>query len=532
MQKMTDSLKAAVRSSFQVPVAMVEIFNSDGSFAGVLEDVENVSLSVASSRDILRTIKMTLDNTDSKYTPNPELFEENFFWYTKTMKVFFGYRTGDNMDYDEMLPQGVFTIEGIKATDNPNDNYIEIEGNDLKVKLIDDKFDDVYKVKGMGAESSNYTRASSGASVTVSSQDNKNPFFNINDGFLTTFWAPNKATTDPQTITIDMGQNREINVIYLQWGEHSFDFNRRVFYYLEQSLDNIDWYRITDLNGYDETSSKFGEVEHVIEQLTTRYIRIKILEWTGRLMLRDVKAQLILAFNTVDEVIKDVAFSAGITNYRIPKTRRYIKESMANVGDEKYKFMKSMAASIGWIPPQFDEEGYLITYPRDINPMSLAWVFHVDTDNIFSFSPKFSSYNVCNVIVVIYKSSTDKTIVGRAIDNDPKSPTYVNRPGMGRRVKTYESDTYNTQEKVNMYAQQKLYERTRFKHQTNLPITGHPGLQVDDVIQVEVPSSKIKELYVVTGFDSDFSVRGATYDTRVHISQLGTFNDEEAGEVE
>jgi hypothetical protein len=438
------------------------------------------------------------------------------------------------MDYEEMLPQGVFTIEGIKATDNPNDNYIEIEGNDFKVKLIDDKFDDVYKVRGTGSYSANYSSAAKGASVTVSSYAVlTNPGSNIIDGSLTSSWSPQYFKTDPQTIIIDMGQSYLINVIYLQWGEHSFDFNRRVFYYLEHSADNINWSRIVDLNGYnDEKTSKFGEVEHVFDQITTRYIRINILEWTGKLMLRDAKTLFTLAFNTVDEVIKDVAFSAGITNYRIPKTRRYIKEAMANVGDGKLKFMKSLATSIGWTEPQFDEDGYLFTKPRDINPLDLAWHFHVDTDNIFSFSPKFSSYNVCNVIVVIYKSSTDKTIVGRAIDNDPKSPTYVNRPGMGRRVKTYESDTYNTQEKVNMYAQQKLYERTRFKHQTNLPITGHPGIQVDDVIQVEIPSSKIKELYVVTGFDSDFSVSGATYDTRVHISQLGTFNDEEAGEVE
>jgi hypothetical protein len=532
MQQMTDSLKESIRSSFQVPAARVEIYNSDGSYYGILEDVENVSVSVASSRDILRTIKITLDNTDSKYTPDPELFEENFFWYTKTMKVFFGYKTGENMDYEEVMPQGVFTIEGIKATDNPNDNYIEIEGNDLKVKLIDDKFDDVFKVKGTASESPNYASAGNGSSVTVSSQDAKNPGIRINDGFLTTYWSPSKATTDPQTITIDMGQDRLINVIYLQWGEQSFDFNRRVFYYLEHSADNINWYRIMDLNGHDETASKFGEVEHVFDPITCRYFRIIVMEWTGTLMLMDVRAQNITATQTIDKVIKDVAFTAGITNYRIPITRRYIKEAMANVGDEKLKFMKKMATSIGWIEPQFDEEGYLITHPRDINPLKLAWHFHVDTDNIFSFSPKFSSYNVCNVIVVIYKSSTDKTIVGRAIDNNPKSPTYVNRPGMGRRVKTYESDAYNTQEKVNMYAQQKLYERTRFKHQTNLPITGHPGIQVDDVIQVEIPTSKIKELYVVTGFDSDFSVRGASYDTRVHISQLGTFNDEEAGEVE
>lgn len=532
MQQMTDSLKDAIRSTFQVPVARVEIYNPDGSLSGVIEDVESVNLSVASSREILRTVKLTIDNSDSKYTPDPEIFEYNFFWYTKTMKIFFGYQTGDLMDTPEYLPQGEFTIEGIKATDDPEDNFIEIEGSDLKTKLVEDKFDDVFKLRGIAVESPDYSQYYDDSQFTASSHATGYlPEYVIDNDNYETSWRPSPTDTAPYG-TLYMEGSFDINVVYIYWGEHSFDYSNRISYYLEHSLDAVNWYRIQDLNGLDENASLFGDVEHVFDTIHARYVRIMITGWSGQIQMRNVKTQHITSALSVDKVIKDVAFASGITKFRVPKTRRYIKEAMADIGDQKYKFIKKIATSIGWIEPQFDEEGYLTTYPRDINPVDIAWRFHVDTDNIFSFSPKFSTYNLANVIVVIYKSSSDKAIIGRAIDKDPNSPTSIYKPGMGRRVKVYENDSYDTQDKVDIYAQQKLYERTRFKHQTNLPVTGHPGLQVDDVVLVEIPTSRISELYVITGFDSDFDASSATYDTRIHISQLGTFNDEEGEQIE
>jgi hypothetical protein len=74
---------------------------------------------------------------------------------------------------------------------------------------------------------------------------------------------------------------------------------------------------------------------------------------------------------------------------------------------------------------------------------------------------------------------------------------------------------------VDKIADQRLFERTRYKHQTELPVTGHPGLQHDDVVQVNVPEAKVENvLYIVTGFVTSFDAESAVFDTRINISQL------------
>lgn len=207
----------------------------------------------------------------------------------------------------------------------------------------------------------------------------------------------------------------------------------------------------------------------------------------------------------------------------IPKTRRFIPRKMAEIGDEKEALCRTAAGSVGWVEPYMDEDGAYTTGPRDINPINVAWDYDPETDNIFSYSPTLSN-DVHNVIVVVYKNSSGKSIVGRAQDDDPLSPTYIGdatNPGLGRRVFKYEGEEYNTQDKADAVASLKLFERTRYKHQTSLPVTGHPGIQVDDVIQVTVPDARIQNFYyLITGFVLSFDAENATFDTQINISQL------------
>jgi hypothetical protein len=671
MQTLSRTLKEAIRGTYQVPLAKLEIYNQDGSLAATVTDVESCSINVAGSRKVLRTFSATLNNEDGQYTPDPDQYERNILWYNKTVKIFYGFQTTAGEEY---LPQGEFTLDVIHPKASPDGSSLDISGQDQISKLIEDKFTDTYKVTDSAAtESANHALATAGSVATASSNvaagdeiqqqgrihyvdtfavingnklkaENENTeessdTVRIIDGStangwrqnytpksgesvteveseifidlqsqedlqeitllletdtvltdfvyysadnvswtsttLTTFdpaglvrfirfkvrrttalldgswtlavfevqcktaknftpalaidgdvygshWRPKVVSLDPDpNLTIDFGAVKAINAIYLYWSDQSFDFWNRVKYFLESSSDAVTWTRITDINGLDETKDLFGDVEHVFTEVSCRYIRINIKDRDGICKLRHVKTVKVTAIQTVDKVIKDVlATVSGLdaTKVKIPITRRWIKKKMAEIGEEKELFCRTAAGSIGWEDPYMDENGYYVTGPRDINPVDLAWAFDVETDNIFSFSPRFSN-DIFNVIVVVQKTSGSKGLVGKAEDDNPLSPTFTGK--IGRRVRKYEGESYDTQDKVDQYARQKLFERTRFKHQTSIPVTGHPGIQPDDVVTVNVPEAKVESLhYLVTGYVTTFDAAAAQFDTRINISQL------------
>lgn len=793
----------------------MEIYNQDGSLEATVTDIMEATVDVFGSRKVLRSFSCSIDDHSGLYTPDPDQFDRNVLWYNKTAKVFYGYKTGNDNSTEEYLPQGVFTIDSIKPIVTPEGVELQISGQDLISKLIEDKFDDVYTVEdAAGSESANYALANSGSSAAATSSisagdeiqtqsrihyvdtfatvngletdadnesltdphqmldstitteepewghchegsnyqgslsgfgytggfawdsnandasnvgrsigarfDNKvtfksfelrdsdstsriiaadikvhfsnenstwteitdisktidtvdgrarvkvdihdnisakywkfscdapdanytfrdlggfqvwcnefnqppyilegwryqytpgsgetvsqieaeifvdlqskeniqeitinlvdgaeltdfvyvspdnaswtqyasssfdpagqvrfikfrsrktsenadgswsmgiseiqvktsdsfSPDLSIDSDIYNTHWRPGITDPDP-VLTINFGSSRTFNALYLYWGKDSFDFWNRSKYYLEHSADGISWTRITDLNSLDESSSMFGDVEHVFDPITASHIRISIKGRDGVCKLRHVKCVNVTATEYVDKVIKDVLVTAGVTSHNIPRTRRWIKKKMAEIGDDKEDFCRDVAAAIGWINPVMDENGVYTTGPRDINPVDLAWEFSSGSDNIFSYSPRFSN-DIKNVIVVIYKDSGARSVVGRAIDDDPLSPTYTEK--LGRRVQVYEGEMYNTQEKCDIMAEQKLFEKTRFKHRTSLPVTGHPALQVDDAVTVTIPETNITDYYyLITGYTTSFVSDSAQFDTRINISQL------------
>jgi hypothetical protein len=489
MQQMTDTLKAAIRSTYQVPIAKMEVYNADGSLAGELTEIMSCEIDVASSRKVLRTFSATVENGEGELSPDPFLYQENFLWYNKTVKIFYGYHTSAG---DEWLSQGIFTLDSIKPDVTPEGYVLEISGQDAITKIIEDKFDDAFLLNQ----------------------------YILGDSVLDYGWSQS-WDPDAQAYTFDLSfYNQDINVIYLYWGNDALDIKNYVRYKIQYSADKETWYTFTDLNGIDETVAVYGDVEHCVNYSNERgmqYIRITILEAGGDIILRDMKPLYINTYKSADQHLREIADTAGITNFEMPITRKYIPRKTVSPGEEKYTTMTRITSSIGWKDPYMDEHGVLRTEPENFRSVLPAWHFNVDTDNIFSFSPRFTN-DVYNVIVAIYKSGGEKGIVGRAIDDDPNSPTSVQQ--IGRRVMTYENEMINTQEKADQFAARKLYERSQWKHQTNIPVSGHPAIQVDDMVDVTVPEAKINNLrYKVTGFKTSFDADSVQFDTRINISE-------------
>jgi hypothetical protein len=352
--------------------------------------------------------------------------------------------------------------------------------------------------------------------IQIKTARNFTPDLAIDGDIHNTDWRPRATDPDP-VITFDLGQSRSINALYTYWGKNSFDFWNRVKYFIETSVNGSTWSRLVDLNGYDESRSFYGEVEHVFAPVSVRYVRINIKGRDGVAILRHIRIMSITASKTIRDLMIEVLQTTNLTDYEIPFTRRYVERKMAEIGDEKEAFLRTLARSANW-DTVTDENGVYKAYSRNIDPVDYAWDFKTDTDNIFSFSLNLTN-DIKNVIVVTYETTSEKAIVGRAIDDNPLSPTSVSN--LGRRVVKYSGESYNSQEICDRVAQERLFEKTRQKHQTTLPVTGHPGIQVDDVVQVTVEEAKVRgSFYLVTGYETTFRAESAEFDTRINISQL------------
>lgn len=343
---------------------------------------------------------------------------------------------------------------------------------------------------------------------------------NSGNNFQVTSWRPMPGETNP-FIMIDLRMVRAINCIKLQWGRNSGDFWNQVKYYIEVSTDKVTWHTINDANDYEGAEYVYGNIEHVIMPESPRYIRIQITGVLGLAILRHIVIQK----NTTQkgnashmyEIIKGTGFTAGSTVF-FPITQRFTRNKNIEIGTEKGDVIRELSFSSGWGAPFDDELGVLRAERKKINPHMPAWDFRIETDNILSFSPTFTN-DIKNVIIVTYENSDQKAIVGTAIDDNPLSPTSIQR--LGRRVVKYSGESYDTQEKCDQIARDRLFDKTRFKHSVDLPVTGHPALQINDVIRVTVNDTGVNEtLYLITGISHKFSADPRSFETKFDIAQL------------
>jgi hypothetical protein len=409
-------------------------------------------------------------------------------------------------------------IEGAELTDflwTSPDNATWTSSTSTTVTPVGDVRFIRFKVRKRTADADGKWRLGV-SEIQIKTAKNFTPSLAIDGDIHNTDWRPRATDPDP-VITFDLGQSRSINALYTYWGKNSFDFWNRVKYFIETSVNGSTWSRLVDLNGYDESRSFYGEVEHVFAPVSVRYVRINIKGRDGVAILRHIRIMSITASKTIRDLMIEVLQTTNLTDYEIPFTRRYVERKMAEIGDEKEAFLRTLARSANW-DTVTDENGVYKAYSRNIDPVDYAWDFKTDTDNIFSFSLNLTN-DIKNVIVVTYETTSEKAIVGRAIDDNPLSPTSVSN--LGRRVVKYSGESYNSQEICDRVAQERLFEKTRQKHQTTLPVTGHPGIQVDDVVQVTVEEAKVRgSFYLVTGYETTFRAESAEFDTRINISQL------------
>ncbi len=309
-----------------------------------------------------------------------------------------------------------------------------------------------------------------------------------------TAWRPSKSDLD-RYIELTFASS-VINVLYLYWGINYLDFWNRVKYKVYY-LSGTSWVLLAD----QSAQSVVGFVEHVFNPVTTTKLRIEIVETTGVIALRHVDIRNITAVNTYSYLFRVIAEGAGITQHRITPTRMYKASLLKRYGEDRQTVLDELAEAIQW-EWFFDSDNYLVFRPEVIDPTNPAWSLTVGEDNIESFSPRFSSQDVRNVVIVV--SDRPEAVLTSIVKNDNLyDPASIQQIGE-KTADPIENNFLKTQAEVDFVAQMELWRQSRFRHSASDSIMPNPAMEVGDVIKFkESFFTNVDTVYLVQSIDID-----------------------------
>lgn len=156
--------------------------------------------------------------------------------------------------------------------------------------------------------------------------------------------------------------------------------------------------------------------------------------------------------------------------------------------------VREIAASCGY-NAYFDPLGTLVVGPAA--PHLTGVTYQPGSDSILMTSSRKYDKSKTYSGVIVRGEHPDKTPVRYELwDSDPKSPTYAFGP-FGKRPYGYFSNLVTTAVQAQHVAELLFPEVTRISQECEITVAGHPGHDVDDVIEIVDPRSRTSGLWQV-----------------------------------
>ncbi len=320
-------------------------------------------------------------------------------------------------------------------------------------------------------------------------QNATHPASNAVDGDATTAWRPSATDLD-RWITIDLGQSRTFNQVWLKWGTSDGDLWNRVKYRLSTSADGSAW-------TLQETTStrKAGAVEHAFAaDVTARYIKVEVTEATGAVILRDVSVKKITAVNTISYLAQQIIQHADPNaRLRITRTWQYYKYPLGFAEEHNHlDQLQKLVQSIGW-EYRFSADGYDEVGPPEMDPTSPAWTYKEGEANFSALPAEIDTDALRNKIKVVGMNANFRPVEGVAADDNLNSPTSIQRIGtLFDKVFDPYADTIA---KCEARARAILAERTRVTQTLKPQGIIHPGHDPGDVVKVVMPAVAVDGVF-------------------------------------
>lgn len=171
-----------------------------------------------------------------------------------------------------------------------------------------------------------------------------------------------------------------------------------------------------------------------------------------------------------------------------------------SAGEARWKAMKELA-DLAVYTLYFDTNGYLRFRPqRDLEKTPPCWTYKPEDYTLYAGSNKrLDDSELCNHILVIGGSSQTATVTAEAKDDDPDSPTSIQR--IGSRLYIHGPDPLiTTKELAQARADYELQKRLAIAERVDLELVPNYLHEAEDVIELIDPNNEINDRYELVRF--------------------------------
>lgn len=197
----------------------------------------------------------------------------------------------------------------------------------------------------------------------------------------------------------------------------------------------------------------------------------------------------------IDQTIADIVLSRLTVPVRITQSTYPLPAVVYERLTDAWDAVREIAEA-GAVQAYFDQLGTLVIAPDEPTLTGYSYTPIGNQALLMTSARKFSKdYTYSGVIV--RGQHPDKTPVYTELwDLDPKSATYSDGP-FGRRPFSYYSELITSQAMADAKAAQLLPTVTRIAQEITVEVTGHPGHDIGDVIELLDPRTRTSGLWQI-----------------------------------
>ena len=305
-------------------------------------------------------------------------------------------------------------------------------------------------------------------------------------------------------------------------GNVTVDMNRPERRMAELTLDNEDGSFRSDPSGFwydkvikiyrgvqdvDDNTQVYQLGEFMIDRISSpnfpKIAKVTCRDYTKKLMkAKFAQATGFAVGSPLDQVIIGILFNAGVTRYNVPNTGIPLdREFYFEVGTERWQAISDLATAFGY-EAYFDQAGIFNMRPFvDPTTAPVQFTFFTGAEgNLAKYELSTNDDRIFNHIVVTGTASDILPVYGVAENNEPGSPTNIER--LGRRTYPYDSKFIAEQEQAQELAETFLRLMALESYELEMDALVAPWLEAGVAVQFidPDPAPEAPNRFLLTNF--------------------------------
>lgn len=232
-------------------------------------------------------------------------------------------------------------------------------------------------------------------------------------------------------------------------------------------------------------------IDRISEGRFPHVVKVTGRDYTKKCLNTKLKSSLQFPRDTpIETIISALAANSGIKKMRLPYIGlAYEKDIVFERGANRWEVMTQVADTIGY-EVYFTPDGYLTMRPYpDPTYSPVKWVFRGGEPDgtLVEYERSSNDSRIKNKIIVIGATTEvegySTTVYAEASNNDPQSPTRIDR--IGERTEIIEADYFTSNGQAQAFANSRLAISALEEYEVNFSSLLLPWLEAGDIVDIE-----------------------------------------------